>query len=105
MGRLTVVLGGTPAIHKLGDIGREKDDLFIVDREEGETLIGRWLEGLGFFDVRVPADRTRKLTRAEADSYHGRIGFIGNTPAGELEIDSSDVEDGWEIDGSEGEEH
>jgi hypothetical protein len=99
MGRLVMVLGGTPATHKLGDIGRDEDDVFVVHEERGDILIGNWLEGFGFVHVEVPRDRTRKLTHAEADKLQGGRLVIGDHASDEMAIDPSEVEDGWESNG------
>lgn len=95
MGRFVVVIGGSPAIHKLGDIGREVDDIFVVHEERDDTLIGNWLEGFGFVRVEVDRAHTRKLTHAEADKLHGGYMITGGQMLGQTEVEVDEVEDGW----------
>ena len=92
---LVMVIGGSPAKHKLGDISRESDDLFVVERREGDLVIGHWLEGYGMIGVEVRAEHTRKLTPEEADAWHGATMGINGAPRGELTIRPSEVEGEW----------
>lgn len=94
--RIVVVIGGSPAIHQLGDIGREEDDLFVCHEEDG-VMVGNWLEGLGFINVRVAKEHTRKLTHAEADRLQGgRLVINEHGPVSDpYQVDPEWVEDGW----------
>lgn len=95
MSRLVTVVGGTPAIHQLGDIRRDQDDTFVVSHRDGDHLVGHWLTGLGFVNVRVPASGTRRLSHDEADRLsHGRI-QVGSIVSDPLDVDPLDVEPGW----------
>ena len=69
---------GTTAIHMLGDISRDKEDLCHIDREEGSDYIGSWVTGFGFIEVRFPKISTRDLTPDEIDFFDGRHYRIGS---------------------------
>ena len=90
-----VVIGGSPAIHKLGDIHSDIDDIFVVHHERDDILIGNWLEGFGLIDVEVQRAHTRKLTHAEADKLHGGYLAMSGRRMGQVEVDVDEVEDGW----------
>lgn len=59
----------TTAIHQLGDISRDVEDLCAVTEEDEENYYGMWCTGIGFFNVRFPKETTRRLTKEEIDSY------------------------------------
>ena len=58
---------GTEAHHKLGDISRDKPDLFYYKAKDEANYYGHWLTGFGFINVRFPADTTRPLTDDELE--------------------------------------
>ncbi len=55
----------TKAIHKIGDISRESEDICHVHKEREDHFIGSWVEGYGFIFVKFPKDTTRELTKEE----------------------------------------
>jgi len=70
----------TTAIHQLGDISREKPDLCIIEGEEGDNYVGRWVKGFGFVGVKFPKATTRELTEEEKDRFDGMQIAIGDNP-------------------------
>jgi hypothetical protein len=77
---------GTKAYHQLGDISRDKDDLFHADGETEEFYIGMWVTGYGFFNVCFPKETSRKLTDAEIEKYNKTYIQISNQPPMKLKI-------------------
>ena len=55
----------TKAVHKLGDISRNKPDLCIVHDEDEKNYIGNWVTGFGFINVKFPKNTTRELSEEE----------------------------------------
>lgn len=74
----------TKAIHKLGDISRDKPDLCVVHDEDKENYIGNWVTGFGFINVKFPKSTTRELTEEEKEHYHGMQVVIGDGPVGRI---------------------
>ncbi len=70
MNKIMVLKGGSPAIHKLGDISREQDDFITVYAEEGDQWIGQFNEGYGFIDVRFNKSDVRPCTKEEIDELN-----------------------------------
>ncbi|OGZ20805.1 MAG: hypothetical protein A2654_00235 [Candidatus Nealsonbacteria bacterium RIFCSPHIGHO2_01_FULL_43_31] len=71
----------TKAIHKLGDISRDKPDLCVIHSEDEENYIGNWVTGFRFVEVKFPKATTRELTEEEKDKYDGMQIAIGDQPA------------------------
>lgn len=65
--KIMVLKGGSPAIHKLGDIRREEDDWVWVREETEDQYIGQFVEGLGFFGVKFNKTDVRPCTKDEVD--------------------------------------
>ncbi len=65
MNKIMVLKGGSPAIHKLGDIGRKNDDYIRVYDETENYYIGNFEEGFGFVDVKFRKEDCRPLTEEE----------------------------------------
>lgn len=59
----------TKAIHQLGDISSDWDDLCFVYAEDDDNWYGKWVTGFGFFDVKFPKATTRDLTEQEIVYY------------------------------------
>ena len=59
----------TGAIHKLGDISREQEDICYVHEEYEDHYIGNWVTGYGFINVKFPKETTRNLTKEEIEKY------------------------------------
>lgn len=45
---------GTTAYHFLGDISRDKEDLFVAGAQTDDYFIGNWVTGFGFINVCFP---------------------------------------------------
>ena len=77
---LAIVKGGSDAIHKLGNIKRDNDNAFTIHKEDDNFFYGMFLEGFGFFDVKINKEDIRELTEKEieniSNSNYG-IGDIG----------------------------
>lgn len=77
----------TTAIHQLGDISRDQEDICRIEREEGDDYIGSWVTGFGFIEVRFPKSTTRDLTADDVKFYDGRKYRIGSSqPAIALKV-------------------
>lgn len=63
----------TQAVHKLGDISRDEPSLAIIYGEDGDDLIGEWVTGVGYVNVRFPKATTRELTAEERSEYNGKL--------------------------------
>lgn len=68
--RYMILKGGSPAIHKLGDIGRDEDDLIFVKSETEDHFIGNFVEGFGFADVEYRKSDCRPLTPGEIEKLN-----------------------------------
>lgn len=68
--RIMVLKGGSPAIHKLGDIGRDEDSYIWVKEETEDKYIGQFVEGLGFMDVQFNKSDVRSCTKEEIDKIN-----------------------------------
>lgn len=71
LNKYMVLLGGRPAIHKLGNIGREDNDYIRVFEEDEECYIGNFAEGFGFIDVKFKKEDCRSLTKEEVEMADG----------------------------------
>lgn len=76
--RLMVLKGGSPALHMLGDIGRDDDDFIHVTSENETEYIGMFLEGLGCFGVRFQKSDVRPCTKEEIDNLNQCYFAINN---------------------------
>lgn len=77
-GRYMILKGGSPAIHKLGDIGRDVDDFIFVKSETQSHFIGNFVEGFGFVDVEFKKSDCRPLTPNEVEKLNNsRISLGG----------------------------
>lgn len=68
--KIMVLKGGSDALHKTGNIGREEDDFIIVYAEEGDKWIGQFKEGFGFLDVKFNKSDVRPCTKEEIDELN-----------------------------------
>lgn len=68
--RYLILKGGSPAIHKLGDISRDEDDLIFVKSETQNHFIGNFVEGFGFADVAFMKNDCRPLTQGEIEKLN-----------------------------------
>ncbi len=77
----------TKAMHKLGDISSEHEDLCIIERETDTHYIGRWVTGFGFIEVEFPKETTRELTAEEVEKYNKQYIQLSNQPPIKLKVD------------------
>jgi len=77
----------TKAIHKLGDISSEVEDLCHICEVGSEYYIGSWVTGLGFFNVMFPKETTRELTPEEIEKFNKQYVQIGSQPPIKLKVD------------------
>jgi hypothetical protein len=82
-----VLKGGSPAIHTLGNIGRDEDDYVRVYYEEKDYYIGNFEEGFGFIDVKFMKTDVRSLTEQEIEEVNKKWYVINNTPYFQLSFD------------------
>lgn len=76
----------TKAIHKLGDISRDKEDICRINKETEKDYIGSWVTGFGFVEVKFPKDTTRKRTPNEIKKYNSFTYQIGSRAQYKLNI-------------------
>jgi len=76
----------TKALHKLGDISRDEEDLCLINSEDNENYIGNWVTGFGFIEVKFPKKTTRPLTKDEIETYNSMHIQIGSQPPVKLNI-------------------
>lgn len=87
--RYMILKGGSPAIHKLGDISREEDELIYVKSETQNHFIGIFVEGFGFAEVEFRKSDCRPLTPSEIEKLNNReiqLGGISNKMHSDLEV-------------------
>ena len=70
----------TKAVHKLGDISRDKPDLCFINDEDDENYIGSWVTGFGFIEVKFPKKTTRELTKKEIKYWNKLYVGIASQP-------------------------
>lgn len=80
MNKIMILKGGSPAIHKLGDIGRKEDDLVRIYKETDTHYIGNFEEGYGFIDVKFRKEDCRSLNKEEIDNLNGEWVTIHGNP-------------------------
>jgi len=83
-----VLRGGSPAIHKLGDIGREIDDYIQIHSETDEYYIGNFVEGYGFIDVKYHKSDCRNLTQDEINKMNKKCYSINGNIIGKYRLDN-----------------
>ncbi|MFE6075730.1 hypothetical protein ACFVQB_14760 [Paenibacillus sp. NPDC057886] len=78
--RVMVLKGGSDALHLMGNIGREEDDLINVIAEDDSYYIGTFCEGFGFFDVHFLKENVRPMNKEEVEklnrTYHTISGRV-----------------------------
>jgi len=87
MNKIMILKAGSPAIHKLGDIGREVDDCIRVHDETDTHYIGNFEEGYGFIDVKFKKEDCRPLTESERKDLNGKWYSINGNPLYRIYID------------------
>lgn len=79
-------LMGTKALHLLGDISSDKEDLFYTTEETDDYYIGAWVTGYGFFDVLFPKESSRELTKEEIEKYNSKYIQLANYEPVKLQV-------------------
>ena len=69
--RIMVLNGGSPAMHKLGNIGRKDDSFIIITDDKDDQYIGQFAEGFGFVHVEFNKSDVRPCTKEEIDKLNG----------------------------------
>ena len=87
MNKIMILKGGSPAIHKLGDIGRKEDDLVRIYKETDTHYIGNFEEGYGFIDVKFRKEDCRPLTEDEIKELNGSWYSINGNPLYRIYVD------------------
>ena len=87
MNKIMVLKGGSPAIHKLGDIGRKEDDMIRIHSETDTHCIGNFEEGFGFIDVEFKKEDCRNLTKEERVDLEGQWFGVNGNPLYRLYLD------------------
>lgn len=87
MNKIMILKGGSSALHKLGDIGREEDDFVRINSETEEYYIGSFEEGLGFIDVKFKKEDCRLLTEEEKKELNGKWYGINGAPLYRIYVD------------------
>ncbi|WP_340032535.1 hypothetical protein NSQ20_11765 [Paenibacillus sp. FSL K6-1122] len=85
--RVMVLMGGSRALHLMGDIGRTEDDLISVRAEDDEFYIGMFCEGFGFMDVHFPKVNVRPLTKEEVNKLNKTYQTINGRALGKNRYD------------------
>jgi hypothetical protein len=88
MNKIMVLIGGSSAIHKLGDIGRDCDDYIRIHDETEDYYIGSFEEGYGFINVQFRKKNCRLLTEAEIKELNGKWYGINGCPLYRIYVDS-----------------
>lgn len=76
----------TKAIHKMGDISRDRPDLAIVFEEDDDNLYGNWFFGYGFINVKFPKNTTKELTDTDIEKFENITYGINSEPLGKLHV-------------------
>lgn len=93
-GRIMCLAGGSPAYHKLGDIGREEDDYIRVFAESEHYYQGVFEEGFGFINVRFPKVNVKPLTQEQINDLNGKYYSINGRSLYVIKLDN----DGYFLD-------
>jgi len=87
MNKIMMLKANSPAIHKLGDIGRKCDDKIRIHSEDDTHYIGSFEEGYGFIDVKFNKSDCRPLTQAEREKLNGCWYGINGNPLYRIYVD------------------
>ncbi|MBE6067956.1 MAG: hypothetical protein E7211_09730 [Clostridium lundense] len=87
MNRVMVLKGGSPAIHKLGNLSREDDEYIRVLEENENEYIGHFEEGFGFVGVRFNKLHCRKLTKEEIEKLNSKVFIVNGKVWGKVTLD------------------
>ena len=95
MNKIMILKGGSPAIHKLGDISRKYDDKIRIHSEDDTHYIGNFEEGYGFINVKFNKSDCRLLNLEEREKLNGSWYGINGNPLYRIYVD----EEGNIVDG------
>jgi len=95
MNKIMMLKGGSPTIHKTGDISRKCDDKIRVHSEDDTYYIGNFEEGFGFINVKFNKADCRPLTQMEREKLNGSWYSINGVPLYRIYVD----EEGNIVDG------
>ena len=87
MNKMMMLKANSPAIHKLGDIGRNIDDKIRIHSEDDTHYIGSFEEGFGFINVKFNKADCRPLTQMERENINGNWYTINSNPLYRIYID------------------
>jgi len=87
MNKIMMLKGGSPAIHKLGDISRKNDNYIRIHEETKTHYIGSFEEGYGFINVEFRKEDCRKLTEEERKELNGKWYSINGNPLYRIYVD------------------
>jgi hypothetical protein len=87
MNKIMILKGGSPALHKLGDISRKEDDFIRLHSETEEYYVGSFEERLGFIDVKFKKEDCRLLTEEERKDLNGKWYGINGMPLYRIYVD------------------
>ena len=87
MNKIMMLKANSPAIHKLGDIGRNIDDKIRIHSEDDTHYIGNFEEGYGFINVKFNKSDCRPLTQMEREKLNGNWYTINGNPLYRIYVD------------------
>ena len=87
MNKMMMLKANSPAIHKLGDIGRNIDDKIRIHSEDDTHYIGNFEEGFGFINVKFNKLNCRPLTKEERENLNGSWYGINGNPLYRIYVD------------------
>jgi len=87
MNKIMMLKANSPAIHKLGDIGRNIDDKIRIHSEDDTHYIGNFEEGFGFINVKFNKLNCRPLTKEERENLNGSWYGINGNPLYRIYVD------------------
>jgi len=87
MNKIMMLKTNSPAIHKLGNIGRNIDDKIRIHSEDDTYYIGNFEEGYGFIDVKFKKSDCRPLTPKERENINGSWYGINGNPLYKIYVD------------------
>jgi hypothetical protein len=90
MNKMMMLKGGSPALHKLGNIGRIEDEYIRIYKEEYKYYIGNFEEGFGFVDVKFKKEDCRSLTEEERKDLNGKWYTVSGTLLYKIYVDEND---------------
>jgi len=87
LNKIMILKANSPAIHKLGNIGRNIDDKIRIHSEDENNYIGNFEEGFGFINVKFNKSDCRPLTPEERENLNGSWYGINGNPLYRIYVD------------------